>query len=76
MCVLSSANAMLPFLVGLQKPALAENQLQVRSLALTLSVSWPEVAGVHPICQNTKKELDSGRATEVSNGKSESDEKD
>lgn len=40
-CVLSSANATLPFLVGHQKPALAENQLQVTSLALALSVSRP-----------------------------------
>lgn len=33
-CVLSSAKAMLPDLVGHQKPALAENQRQVTSLAL------------------------------------------
>lgn len=40
-CTLSSANVMLPSLVGHQKPALAENQLQVRSLALSLSVRGP-----------------------------------
>lgn len=40
-CMLSSANVMLPSLVGHQKPALAENQLQVRSLALSLSVRGP-----------------------------------
>lgn len=38
-CVLSSANAMLPSPVGHQKPAVPENQLQVGLLALTLSVS-------------------------------------
>lgn len=41
LCVLSSANAMLSSPLGHQNTALAENQLQVRSLALTLSVSWP-----------------------------------
>lgn len=40
-CMLSSANVMLPSLVGHQKPALAENQPQVRSLAFIVSVSWP-----------------------------------
>lgn len=40
--MLSSANVMLPSLVGRQKPALAENQLQVRMLAVILSLSEPK----------------------------------
>lgn len=82
MCVLSSANAMLPSPVGHQKSVLAENQ-QVRSLVLTLSVSWPRWQERKDPAKIPKRAGQWWRGsvqlrypTEVSNRKSVSDEKD
>lgn len=82
MCVLSSANAMLPSPVGHQKPALAENQ-QVRSLVLTLSVSWPRWQECKDPAKIPKRAGQWWRGlvqlrypTEISNRKSVSDEND